>query len=79
MDGFRQKLKKVVRIVLYRSAISQADRRKASLYTYQLPCNNGVEKMLNNVTVIAIQGKPGSAFVVGKSDSDEAGNGKERS
>ena len=38
MDDFLQKLKKVVRIVLYGPAISQSDCRKAG--PYQLPCNN---------------------------------------
>ena len=38
MDDFPQKLKKLVRIVLYGPAISQSDYRKAS--PYQLPCNN---------------------------------------
>ena len=37
MDDFLQKLKKVVRIVLYGPAISQSDYRKAS--PYQLPFN----------------------------------------
>ena len=36
MDDFLQKLKKVVRIVLYGPAISQSDFRKAG--PYQLPC-----------------------------------------
>ena len=35
MDDFPQRLKKVVRIVLYRPAISQSDCRKAG--PYQLP------------------------------------------
>ena len=38
MDDFLQKLKKVVRIVLYGPAISQSDCRKAG--PYQLPSNN---------------------------------------
>ena len=38
MDDFLQKLKKVVRIVLYGPAISQSDCRKAG--PYQLPQNN---------------------------------------
>ena len=38
MDGFLQKLKKVVRIVLYGPFISQSDCRKAG--PYQLPSNN---------------------------------------
>ena len=38
MDGFQQKLKNVVRIVLYGPAISQSDCRKTG--QYQLPCNN---------------------------------------
>ena len=38
MEDFLQKLKKVVRIVLYVPAISQSDCRKAG--PYQLPCNN---------------------------------------
>ena len=38
MDDFLQKLKKVVRIVLYGPAISQSDCRKAG--PYQLPFNN---------------------------------------
>ena len=38
MDHFLQKLKKVVRIVLYGPAISQSDCKKAG--PYQLPCNN---------------------------------------
>ena len=38
MGGFLQKLKKVVRIVLYGPAINQSDCRKAGLY--QLPSNN---------------------------------------
>ena len=38
MDDFLQKLKKVVRIVLYGLAISQSDYRKTG--PYQLPCNN---------------------------------------
>ena len=38
MGDFLQKLKKVVRIVLYGPAISQSDCRKAS--PYQLPSNN---------------------------------------
>ena len=38
MDDFQQKMKKVVRIVLYGSAISQSDCRKAG--PYQLPSNN---------------------------------------
>ena len=37
MDDFLQKLKKVVRIVLYGRAISQSDCRKAG--PYQLPYN----------------------------------------
>ena len=37
MDDFLQKLKKVVRIVLYGPAISQLDCRKAG--PYQLPYN----------------------------------------
>ena len=37
MDDFLEKLKKVVRIVLYGPAISQSDCRKAGLY--QLPFN----------------------------------------
>ena len=37
MDDFPQKLKKVVRIVLYRLAISQSDCRKTG--PYQLPYN----------------------------------------
>ena len=40
MDDFLQKLKKVVRIVLYGLAISQSGCRKAGLY--QLPCNKGI-------------------------------------
>ena len=39
MDDFMQKLKKVVRIVLYGLAISRSDCTKAS--PYQLPKNNG--------------------------------------
>ena len=38
MDDFPQKLKKVVRIVLYGPVISQSDCRKTGLY--QLPSNN---------------------------------------
>ena len=38
MDDFPQKLKKVVRIVLYRPAISQSDCMKAG--PYQLQYNN---------------------------------------
>ena len=38
MGDFLQKLKKVVRVVLYGPAISQSDCRKAS--PYQLPYNN---------------------------------------
>ena len=38
MDDFLQKLKKVVRIVLYGPAISQSDCRKAG--PYQLPYDN---------------------------------------
>ena len=37
IDDFLQKLKKVVRIVLYGPVISQSDCRKAG--PYQLPCN----------------------------------------
>ena len=37
IDDFLQKLKKVVRIVLYGPAVSQSDCRKTSLY--QLPQN----------------------------------------
>ena len=40
MDDFLQKLKKVVRIVLYGPAISQSDCRKAG--PYQLPCNKSL-------------------------------------
>ena len=39
MDDFLQKLRKVVRIVLYGPAISQSDCRKAG--PYQLPSNKG--------------------------------------
>ena len=39
MDDFMQKLKKVVRIVLYGLVISQSDCTKAG--PYQLPYNNG--------------------------------------
>ena len=38
MDGFLQKLKKVVRIVLNGPAISQSDFKKSD--PYQLPSNN---------------------------------------
>ena len=38
MGDFLQKLKKVVRVVLYEPAISQSDCRKVS--PYQLPNNN---------------------------------------
>ena len=38
MDDFLQKLKKVVRTVLYGPAISQSDCRKPG--PYQLPYNN---------------------------------------
>ena len=37
MEDFLQKLKKVVRVVLYKPAISQSDYRKAG--SYQLPFN----------------------------------------
>ena len=40
MEDFLQKLKKVVRIVLYGPAISQSDCRKAGLY--QLPSNKSI-------------------------------------
>ena len=41
MDGFLQKLKKEVRIVLYGPAISQSDRKKTG--PYQLPSNKFLE------------------------------------
>ena len=40
MDDFLRKLKKVVRIVLYGTAISQSDCRKAG--PHQLPCNKRI-------------------------------------
>ena len=40
MDDFLQKLKKVVRIVLYGPDISQSDYRKAG--PYELPYNNTI-------------------------------------
>ena len=45
MDDFLQKLKKVVRIVLYGPVISQSDCRKAG--PYQLPFNNNISKPVN--------------------------------
>ena len=45
MDDFLQKLKNVVRIVLYGLAISQSNCRKAG--PYQLPCNNNENKTIN--------------------------------
>ena len=47
MDDFLQKLKKVVRIVLYGPAISQSDCKKAG--PYQLPYNNYTVQMQHNV------------------------------
>ena len=46
MDDFLQKLKKVVRVVLYGPAISQSDCRKAG--PYHLPYNNTLYLRVRN-------------------------------
>ena len=47
IDNFLQKLKKVVRVMLYGPAISQSDCRKAG--PYQLPYNQGVYRLACSV------------------------------